>query len=58
MVSSGIRLGARDYLCWKHIKPIIKNGNVVVAKMLVYAGDDEEYFSFITPEAFMNLKIG
>jgi hypothetical protein len=56
MASSGIRLGAWDYLRWKNIKPIIKNGNVVAAKIIVYAGDDEEYFSFITPEAYYELE--
>jgi hypothetical protein len=56
LASSGIRLGAWDYLGWKHIKPIIKNGNVVAAKILVYAGDDEEYFSLITPEAYYEVK--
>jgi hypothetical protein len=56
MSSSGIRLGAWDYLRWKHINPVIKNGNVVAAKIIVYAGDDEEYFSFITPEAYYELE--
>jgi hypothetical protein len=44
LASSGIRLGAWDYLGWKRIKPIIKNGNVVAAKILVYACDDEDIF--------------
>ena len=56
MSTSGIRLGAWEYLRWKHIKPIIKNGNAVAAKIIVYAGDDEEYFSFITPEAYYELE--
>ncbi len=56
MVSSGIRLGAWDYLKWSHITPIIQEGNVVAAKILVYGGDSEEYFSFITPEAYAELK--
>jgi hypothetical protein len=55
MATSGIRLGAWDYLRWKHIKPILKNGNIVAAKIIVYAGDDEQYFSFITPEAYYEL---
>ncbi len=50
MASSGIRLGAWDYLYWKDIQPIERQGKIVAAKIIVYAGDDEEYFSFITPE--------
>ena len=45
MTSSGIRLGAWDYLKWGHIRPIEKDGKeVVAAKIIVYAGEDEEYF--------------
>lgn len=39
-----------------HIEPIRRNGKVVAAKILVYAGDDEEYISFVTPEAFFQLE--
>ena len=56
MASSGIRLGAWDYLCWGHLKPIKRDGKIVAAKIIVYAGDDEEYFSFITPEAYHQLE--
>jgi integrase len=56
MTSSGIRLGAWDYLRWGHIRPIIKDGEVIAAKIIVYAGEDEEYFSFITAEAYQALK--
>jgi integrase len=59
MLSSGIRLGAWDYLKWKHIKPIEREGEggkILAAKISVYAGDDEEYFSYITPEAYYSLK--
>jgi len=56
MSSSGIRLGAWDYIRWKHIQPIKRQGTNVAAKIVVYAGDDEEYFSFITPEAYYQLE--
>jgi len=56
MISSGIRLGAWNYLKWKHISPILRNGKVVAAKIIVYQGDPEQYFSFITPEAFAQLE--
>ena len=57
MVSSGIRIGAFDYLKWKHITPISHDdGKVQVAKITVYAGENEEYYSFLTPEAYMAVK--
>jgi len=57
MLSSGIRLGAWDFLKWKHIMPLLNDKNeVIAAKIIVYAGDNEEYFSYITPEAYNSLK--
>ena len=56
MISSGIRIGAWDYLRWKHIIPIEREGKIVAAKIIVYAGEPEQYFSFITPEAYNSLK--
>ena len=56
MASSGIRIGAWDYLQWGHIRPLEKDGEIIAAKMIVYAGEDDEYFSFISPEALQALK--
>jgi hypothetical protein len=58
MVASGIRIGAWDYLKWKHVTPIHQNESdeVIAAKIIVYAGDSEEYFTFITPEAYHSLN--
>jgi integrase len=57
MISSGIRIGAWDYLKWKHVSPIIDDeGQVITAKLNVYAGEPEEYYSFITPAAYHLLK--
>ncbi len=56
MTSSGIRLGAWDYLRWGNVRPIEKDGEVVAAKIIVYAEEDEEYFSFISKEAYHALK--
>jgi hypothetical protein len=58
MASGGFRLGAWDYLRWKHVSPITneKKGEVVAAKLLVYAGEPDEYYIFITPEAYNALK--
>jgi hypothetical protein len=56
MASCGIRLGAWDYLRWGDIRPIEIDGKVVAAKIIVYAGEDDEYFSFISLEAFNELQ--
>ena len=48
MLSSGIRIAAWDYLKWKHIASIEKeDGTIMAAKILVYGGDPEQYYSFI-----------
>lgn len=56
MASSGIRLGAWDFLQWGHIKPIKREGRIIAAKIVVYHGDDDEYFSFMTAEAYHQLE--
>ena len=57
MASSGIRIGAFDYLQWKHITPIYgENNEIVAAKIIVYAGDNEQYYTFMTSEAYNSLK--
>jgi hypothetical protein len=57
MASSGIRLGAWDFLQWKHVRPICDGKrNILAAKLIVYAGEVDEYYTFITPEAFNALK--
>jgi hypothetical protein len=56
MASSGIRVGAWDFLKWKHITPIERSGVVVAGKIVVYAGEEDEYFTFITPEAYHELE--
>jgi hypothetical protein len=38
MSSSGIRIGAWDCLKWEHTRPVEKDGKVVAAKLIVYAG--------------------
>ncbi|MGA8844845.1 MAG: hypothetical protein WB511_14775, partial [Nitrososphaeraceae archaeon] len=41
MASSGIRGGAWDYLKWKHITPVERDGDIVAAKIIVYAGEPD-----------------
>ncbi len=69
LASSGIRIGAFETLKWKHITPIHdqkqqqrqpddsdNNSIIQAAKILVYPGDREQYYSFLTPEAYTAVK--
>ena len=56
MASSGIRVGAWDHLKWNHLSPITRDGKLLGAKINVYADDDDEYITFITPEAYLSLE--
>jgi integrase len=59
MAPSGIRLGAWEYLKWKHVIPIRDENDPCViksAKLVVYAGDPEQYYTFISPEAYYALE--
>jgi integrase len=53
MISGGIRLGAWDYLKWGNIQYIEGKD---VARMRVYTEEDEEYFTYISGEAYKELK--
>jgi hypothetical protein len=55
MVSSGIRLGAWDYLRWGHIHPICSDDDIIAAKILVYAGEEEQYSTYMSSEAYQTL---
>jgi hypothetical protein len=37
-------------------RTIMKDGRTVAAKLTVYPGDEEEYLTFMTPEAFHELE--
>ena len=39
MASYGIRIGAWDYLQWKHVDPIFRDNEVIALKLRVYPGD-------------------
>ena len=57
MVSGGFRMGAWDYLRWKHVTPLKREeGEIIGAKIVIYAGESEEYYCFITPEAYLSLR--
>ena len=56
MLSGGIRVGSWDDLKWGHVQPIFRENNLVAASLKIYPGDVEEYFTFITPEAYRKLE--
>ncbi len=57
MMSSGICVGAFDSLKWRHIIPCYNElGKIIAAKMIIYLGDKEEYFTFMTVEAYLAVK--
>jgi hypothetical protein len=61
MLSSGIRVGSWNYLKWKHVIPLYNNNDknnndtddeLLAAKLIVYAGEPEQYYTFISTEAY------
>jgi hypothetical protein len=56
MLSSGIRVGAWNWLRWKNVIPMEKEGSIVAAKLIVYYQEPEQYNTYITPEAYFSLK--
>jgi hypothetical protein len=58
MVSGGFRIGAWNYLKFKHLVPLKgkEEGEIIAAKMIIYAGEPEQYYCFITTEAYNSLK--
>jgi hypothetical protein len=68
MLSSGMRVDAWGLLQVKHFIPLDRDGQtlslaekekekekVAAAKLVVYANEPEQYFTFITPEAYFAL---
>lgn len=46
-----------EYQKWKHVVPIQRENNqVIVSKLIVYGREKEEYYTFITSEAYDALK--
>ena len=56
MASTGIRVGAWDYLKYGHITPIERDAKLVAAKVLVYAETPDSYVTFMTPEAYREVE--
>jgi hypothetical protein len=59
MISSGIRVGVWYFLKWKNVIPIRrddKDHEFVTAKLVVYGGEKEEYYFFITTKVYNAIK--
>ena len=61
-VSSGIRVGAFEGMCWGDVTPIYKEDGdggtskqVMAARLVVYRGSVEEYVTFVSPECYGSL---
>lgn len=56
MASSGIRIGAWDYLRVKDLEPIKEDGKILAAKLTVYRGQNKgkarQYTTFVSSEAY------
>ncbi|MDQ3869916.1 MAG: hypothetical protein M3250_10235, partial [Thermoproteota archaeon] len=39
-----------------HIRPIYSNNEIIAAKILVYVGEEEQYFTYVSPEAYQALE--
>ena len=55
MASGGFRVGAWDYLKWGHVIPMENSSKIIAAKAIIYSGEDEEYYTFISYEAYNEL---
>lgn len=57
MSSGGLRIGAFDDLRVGDVQPIYNDdGSILCAKVKVYPEDPEEYYTFITPEAYQAVQ--
>lgn len=56
MVSGGFRLGGWLGLKVKDFEPIERNGQVIAAKVTIYRGEPEQYYCFVSPEAWARLQ--
>ena len=56
MCSSGIRLGAWDYLRWQDVSPIVKDAEIIAARLTIYAGEEDQHYDYCTPETYSALK--
>ena len=56
MATSGIRVGAWNFLKNKHVIPVYREGKIICAILIVYDGEPEEYPTLITKETYDELQ--
>ena len=57
MASSGIRVGAFEFLDVGHVKPMMVDGKVACGQVTVYAGEgDDEYQTLVSKEAYLKCQ--
>jgi integrase len=54
LCSSGARIGSIEWLRWKDVEEVEADQNKL-AKVTIYAGETEQYMTFITPECYRHL---
>jgi hypothetical protein len=52
MASGGFRVGSWDYLSVRDVEPVERDGRVAAARVTIYRGEPEQYFTYVTPEAW------
>ena len=55
LLSSGARIGSIEYLRWKDFQEVELQGRKM-ARVTIYAGEPEEYYSFVSPECWEYLS--
>ena len=50
------KIPAWDYLKFKHIEALKRDDRIVAVKVIAYAGEDDEYFTFISSESYFELE--
>jgi len=55
MLSGGMRVGAFDYLRWRDMEPV-SAGKYEFARLTIYRGENEEYYTFVSPECCRYLQ--
>ena len=56
MVSGGFRVGSWNFLKIRDVEPIKKKNEIVAAKLTIYRNEPEQYFTFISREAYEALE--
>jgi len=56
MASGGMRIGALSNLTFRDLEPMLDKGQLLACKVVIYRGTPDEYYTFITLEAYRTIK--